>query len=179
MNDPTPVPADLLAAEAAAWFPIHLKEWAARIFAQQGGLHPMAILIARRNPKTRFSFKRATLLPIGLALDSQESKGPLAEEVRKMARRSDAFAAGMMAEAWTTSGLSTDDYLRDGWQGRLGTHPNRVEVISVSWQHRLAGVGGALAEIFRGTGGAPVLGPWQPIPVTGGRMVEFLPEGEG
>lgn len=176
MSFSSPIPEDLLSPEAAAWFPIHIKETAADIFARRGCITPMSVMIARRNPETRFSFRKPALIPTLLAFDSHRAKRPAAEAMRKLAKRADAFAVGMMSEAWTAP-INTPEYYR-GWEGKLGDHPERIEVLAVSWQHRLIGTGGAMADIIRDAGAPPRLGPWREMPLDGGLLVEFLPAGD-
>lgn len=177
----TPAPDDLLGEEGGRWFPEHLRETAANLLARQGGVATMAILIARRNPKTRLSFAKPQLIPVVLSATSEASynaaKETMADEVRKLCRRVQAAGAGTVSEAWGAP-QTPEEYHRDGWRGRLGEHPGRVEMMVATWQHRAVGMGGSWAPIIRDPGEPPRLGPWEPLPIEGGLMVEFLPEGE-
>ena len=178
--DIPPPDLDLASAAGGEWFAEHMKQAASEIFNDRGKVHAMAVLIARRDPKTRLSYKRPRLYPCLLVGDGEgparQEKRDLMAEVRKIAKRTDALAGGMMTEAWAAPSLTQAEYRRE-WDGRLGEYPDRRELLLVSWQHRATGLGGAIAYIHR-DGGKPVLDEWEDVPVDGGLMVEILPEGD-
>jgi hypothetical protein len=155
-----PEPKDLTNEDGARWFVEHLKESARRLFDAQDEVAPMALLICRKNPKTRLSFAKPHILPVLLAGVGHGEMGGARQVLRQLAQKGAAVGVGMMFEGWMTTELRTKDYAHK-WEGRLEDYPGRVEVLNISWQHRARGIGQATAEIIRGTPGCkPSLGPW-------------------
>jgi hypothetical protein len=68
---------DLATAEGARWFIDHLKEAAGDIFCANGELHFMAIVLARRDPKTRLSFAKVRLIPVLVEGDRYQTAASL------------------------------------------------------------------------------------------------------
>ncbi len=177
-------PGDLTSAEGAAWLPRHAKAWATRFMADGGEVRPMAILLCKRNPNTGLSFAKPQPIPVAVAnMDGEEAKEATVRTIRKLAAKGRAFGVAWMTESWGLKWKPSkeeneavfEDYRRN-WVGRLSEHPDRIELVTVTWQHRAVGSSGSSAEIIRDAGAPPRLGPWSPDATDcEGRFVDFLP----
>lgn len=188
MISPDVVPEDITTEEAAAWFPEHLKHVAREMFEKVGEVRPLALLLCRRDPKTGLSYAKPRVVPMLIVdMSDDEAKSATAAAIRKAAQRGRAIRVGMMTEAWTLGMKKSateaefndfiDDYKRN-WAGRMDEHPDRIEIVNVSWQHRAIGTGMTYAEIIRTPGQRPHLAAWLDMPGGGlgaeGRFVEFM-----
>lgn len=152
----------------------------------------MALFLCRRNPQTGLSFAKPQIIPVLVAeMEDEAGKQAVVASFRKMAAKGRAVGVGFMTEAWTVraqldhaAGTRKVDELIDdynaNWRGRLNEHPERVEIVMVSWQHRAGSGSGAMAEIVRGNSGKAVLQPWvdmrdQPGGGITGRFFDLLP----
>jgi hypothetical protein len=213
---PDQFPDDLTGEEAAAWWPLHIKNTARGFFEKFGEVRPLAIMLCRRDPKTGLSYPRPRPVPVLITdMSNETAKENTAATLRKMAGKARAAGIGFMHEAWMliheraatappvepappgsipgyppTADMPDDvkefqDDYRANWAGRLEHHPDRAEVVIVTWQHRAAGTGGTYAEIVRGDANSKaLLAAWrddEPGPAYGimGRFVDLLPPEDG
>jgi hypothetical protein len=172
-------PPDLTNAEGARWFAEHLKEAAADFMRQRGQVNHMAVVIGTRNPKTRLKTAKPHLMPVLVAgIDDGNSKEGAVAAIKKLAAKAGAVAVGFMAEAW--GAYQTEEEYQAYRRTAMGTihqHPKRIELLMVSWEHRAGTprMGSAKAVINRHADGKfASLGPWEELPVEGGRFVEWL-----
>jgi hypothetical protein len=167
------------AAGAEDFLARHL-EFMAETFLVQGEFQPMAAVLAKRDPKTRMTMAKPALIPVLSALmKSENDKDALAEAVVQMAARTEAFGVIMMTEAWMLRpGV---EQKIDEWIGHIAEHPDSVEVLVLSYQHKHLGQGIAIADILRE--GGLRLGPWrihregeQGLKASG-RFADLMPRG--
>lgn len=155
MNDVDPINPDS--------FIEHLKETAAGIITRQGEVVPMALILAMKNPKTRVSLAKPSIIPVAVAGLDGESADKAVAEIRKLVRKSSAVGVGFMTEAWILQGAPPKNYR----YGDVAKSPERQEILMVSWDHRHArpNRGCSRAEILRTDDGTfKSLGPWERNP---------------
>ncbi len=184
---PNDFPDDLEGPAGAAWWPEHVKHWARKFFADNGIVRPMALLLCKRNPKTGLSFPKPMPVPIGIAnMSTEDAKQAASDAVRKAAAKGRAFGAAFLSESWMlraslAGGRKAEEAYREymrSWRGRLEEHPDRLEVVTITWQHRAGGGSIWLAEIIREPGMKPFLADWMPQYAgsqAAGRFFDLLP----
>lgn len=165
------------------WTPEQLRESTEKILAHvrdkftvDGGIRPVSYLFGTHNPKTGADETSILCAPVFGSFDDEE-KDIYANVLRQVAKDSQAIGILFVSEVWTLpSELVTEEEIQK-CGGRLDDHPNRQEVVYVSFEHQRNGTTFWTAPIVR-ENDAVTLGPWTEIKMGRrvGRFVDILPQ---
>jgi hypothetical protein len=158
---------DPASEDGARIFADEAKQCAADLFQRHGEIKmPIVFLLARRDPKTRLSFKRpriATCVFTPDFVENCESKDGLVEMIRCASARAEALGIAFVYEGWfLRQNFKTEEEgerLRRAYvSGMVENNPEKQEALMVVVEHKaFEGSFAHMAEILRDHVGRPTL----------------------